>query len=80
MLEVNCSEPRILPWTQDIDDDGNGDGDVWTEWDIALRDFVIVGRDGVELARINLTYYNPDPTSACGEHYETIKNLILSFR
>ena len=76
----NCNGPRILPWTQDIDEDGNEEGDVWEEWDATIRDFVIVGRNGEELARINLTYNNPDPDSTCGENYETIKNLILSFR
>ena len=75
-----CGEPRILPWTQDIDENEDGQGDVWREWGVTLRDFVIVGRDGQELARINLTYNNPDPDSTCGENYETIKNLILSFR
>ena len=77
---TTCSEPRTLPWTQDIDEDGDGDGDVWEDWGITLRDLVIVDRDGVELTRINLTYNNPDPDSTCGENYETIKNLILSFR
>ena len=76
----NCDGPRILPWTQDIDEDGNGDGDVWESWNATIRDFVIVGRDGVELARVSLTYNNPDPDSTCGENYETLKNLILSFR
>ena len=77
---TTCSEARILPWTQDIDEDENGNGDVWNEWNVTLRDFVIVGRDGIELTRINLTANNPDPNSTCGENYETIKNLILSFR
>ncbi len=77
---TTCSEPRILPWTQDIDENDDGNGDVWNEWDVTLRDFIIVGRNGVELARINLTANNPDPNSTCGENYETIKNLILSFR
>ena len=76
----NCDGPRILPWTQDIDEDGNGDGDVWADWNATIRDFVIVGIYGTELARINLTYNNPDPDSTCGENYQTIKNLILSFR
>ena len=53
---------------------------MWNEWNVTLRDFVIVGRNGVVLARINLTANNPDPNSTCGENYETIKNLILSFR
>ena len=77
---TTCSEPRILPWTQDVDINEDEDGDVWTEWEIVLRDLVIVGRDGQKLARINLTYNNPDPNSTCGENYDTIKNLILSFR
>ena len=77
---TTCSEPRILPWTQDIDTNDDGDGDIWEDWGITLRDLVIVGRDGIELARINLTYNNPDPDSTCGENYDTIKNLILSFR
>ena len=68
---------QLLPL---LHDDGDGHGDVWTEWDIEVRYFIIVGRDGIELARINLTYNNPDPDSTCGENYETIKNLILSFR
>lgn len=76
----NCDGPIILPWTQDIDEDGDGDGEVWNQWNATIRDFVIVGRNGEELARINLTYNNPDPDSTCGENYETIKNLILSFR
>ena len=77
---TTCGEPRILPWTQDIDENEDDQGDVWREWGVTLRDFVIVGRDGQELARINLTYTNPDPESTCGENYETIKNLILRFR
>ena len=52
----------------------------WDQWNATIRDFVIVGRNGEELTRINLTYNNPDPDSTCGENYETIKNLILSFR
>ena len=76
----NCDGPIILPWTQDIDDDEDGDGEVWDQWNATIRDLVIVGRNGEELARINLTYNNPDPDSTCGENYETIKNLILSFR
>ncbi len=77
---TTCGEPRILHWTQDIDENEDDQGDVWREWGVTLRDFVIVGRDGQELARINLTYNNPDPDSTCGVNYETINNLILSVR
>ena len=54
--------------------------DVWGNWDITLRDLVIVNREGYEVARLNLTYANPDPNSTCGENYETIKQLIINAR
>ena len=87
--------PRILPWTQDYDDGINcinensslclpedEDGDVWDLWDASLRDFIILDRYGVEFARINLTYNNPDPTELgeCSGNYQKIKDLILAAR
>jgi len=54
--------------------------DVWGNWDITLRDLVIVNRQGYEVARLNLTYTNPDPNSTCGENYQTIKDLIIGAR
>ena len=54
--------------------------DVWTNWDITLRDLIIVNRTGNEVARLNLTYSNPDPNSTCGENYQTIKQLIIDAR
>ena len=54
--------------------------DVWGNWDITLRDLVIVNRQGYEVARLNLTYNNPDPNSTCGENYQTIKDLIIGAR
>ena len=54
--------------------------DVWGNWDITLRDLVIVNREGYEVTRLNLTYTNPDPNSTCGENYETIKQLIIDAR
>ena len=87
--------PRILPWAQDYDDGlncveendglcqgGDDTGDVWDLWDISLRDFVILDKYGVEFARVNLTYNNPDPTELgeCTENYQKIKDLILAAR
>ena len=69
------------------DDLGEGDGipdesygDVWENWDINLRDLVILDRQGNYRSRINLTGFNPDPTALgeCTDNYETIKQLILS--
>ena len=45
-----------------------------------VRDLVIVNRYGYEVARLNLTYANPDPESTCGENYQTIKDLIIDAR
>ena len=87
--------PRILPWSQDQDDGINcqdeneglcegGDeiSDVWDSWDILLRDFIILDRNGIEFARVNLTYNNPDPTELgeCSDNYQKIKDLILAAR
>ena len=87
--------PRILPWTQDNDDGINCDdeneglctgldesGDVWDLLDASLRDFIILDKHGVEFARINLTYNNPDPTDLgeCSGNYQKIKDLILAAR
>ena len=40
----NCDDVRILPWTQDLDQNGDYEGDVWQDWNATIRDFVIVGR------------------------------------
>ena len=89
----SCDSTRHLPWTQDYDDGFNctGDnvglceaddtlGDVWDMWDVTLRDFVILDRNGRYVTRINLTSTNPDPNSTCGENYETIKELLIAIR
>ena len=87
--------PRVLPWTQDYDDGINcmgpneglcyvhdEVGDVWDMWNATLRDFIIVDKHGVEFARINLTYNNPDPTELgeCTGNYQKIKDLIIAAR
>ena len=91
-----CAEgPRILSWSQDYDDGLNctaeninlcfsddENSDVWDLWNASLRDFIILDRNGIEFARINLTYNNPDPTELgeCSDNYQKIKNLILAAR
>ena len=56
------------------------DVDIWGNWDITLRDLVIVNKQGYEVSRLNLTGNNPDPNSTCGENYQTIKDLIIGAR
>ena len=89
------SGPRTLPWSQDQDDgyncqdlneglcESNDDvSDVWDMWNVTLRDFVILDRDGVEFARVNLTYNNPDPNELgeCSGNYQKIKDLLIAAR
>ena len=82
----NCDGIRVLPWVQDIDDDdGDGEpdvtyGDVWEDWEITLRDLIFLDREGNYITRLNLTSFNPDPTSLgeCTGNYDTIKDLIIS--
>ena len=89
------SGPRILPWVQDYDDGlncqglneelceaGDETGDVWDSWNALLRDFVILDRNGVEFARVNLTYNNPDPNELgeCSGNYQKILDLLLAAR
>ena len=72
-----------IPNTSDIgESDGYPDeayGDVWENWNISLRDLVIIDRNGFYITRINLTSYNPDPNALgeCTDNYQTIKQLIL---
>ena len=89
----NCDDVNIIPWTQDLDDGFNCSdqhydgclandeiGDVWDLWSANLRDLIILDKSGKFVSKINLTYNNPDPTSTCGENYNTIKNIILNAR
>lgn len=71
----SCNEIRYLPWVQETDETY-----VWSEWNITLRDFVILDRNGVEITRVNLTPYNPSPegTASCSGNYEAIKEIILN--
>ncbi len=68
-------EGRVLPWAQDYPEI-----DAWGLWDVTLRDLLILDRNGVLITRINLTGFNPDPNSTCGQNYDTIKNVILNAR
>lgn len=66
---------NVLPWVQDIPE-----FDVWHEWDVTLRDLVILDREGNYITRMNLTTYNPDPDLACPGNYEALWNLLTSLQ
>ena len=74
---INCQDEN-----EGLCEEGDEDGDVWDLWDIHLRDFIILDRQGNEFARVNLTYNNPDPDELgeCTDNYQKIKDLILAAR
>ena len=53
---------------------------VWGLWDTIIRDFFILDRQGRLVAKINLTYNNPDPSENCGNNYQIIKDLLIQSR
>ncbi len=52
----------------------------WGLWDVTIRDFFILNRQSELVAKINLTYNNPDPNENCGNNYQLIKNLLIQAR
>ena len=68
-------EGRILPWVQD-----NVEQRVWESWEVYIRDFFVLDRDGTVVDVVNLTALDPDPTVNEGENYRAIKKLLLTAR
>ena len=52
----------------------------WGLWDVLIRDFFILDRNGSLVAKINLTYNNPDQNENCGNNYDLIKELLIQSR
>ena len=67
----NMIENRVLPWVQD-----NESASVWNNWQVSLRDFVILNPDGEYYYKINLTEFN----LSIDANYENIKQLLLDAR
>ena len=67
----NMIENRVLPWVQD-----NKNASVWNNWQVSLRDFVILNPNGEYHDKINLTEVDPSVT----ENYENIKQLLIEAR
>jgi len=65
-------EGRTLPWAHD-----NSSQNVWTKWDVQLRDLYILNEEGILYDMINLTAYDPDPQINDGNNYNDLKQLIL---
>ena len=65
-------EGATLPWAHD-----NSDQDVWTKWDVRLRDLYILYKEGNLYRFVNLTNFDPNPQVNGGENYNSLKQLIL---
>ena len=65
-------EGKTLPWAHD-----NSGQDVWTKWDVRLRDLYILNEEGILYGMVNLTGYDPDPQVNDGINYNDLKQLIL---
>ena len=67
----NMIENRVLPWVQD-----NKNASVWNNWQVSLRDFIILNPNGEYYDKINLTEVDP----SVNENYENIKQLLVKAR
>ncbi len=71
----NMINGRILPWVQDTEE-----SNIWYDWDVTLRDLYILDRNGNFVTKINLTTYNPDPSTPCTTNYDALYDLLISIR
>ena len=67
----NMIENRVLPWVQD-----NKNASVWNNWQVSLRDFIILNPNGEYYDKINLTEVAP----SVNENYDNIKQLLIEAR
>ena len=58
-----------LPWLQD-----NVDEDVWDQWNVEIRDFIIFDKNGNYFSKINLTVIDP----SFNQNYNNIKTLLIN--
>ncbi len=67
------SEGRDTPWLQDVDVDGNGESDIWEQWDVAFRDVVILDANNEKVGTFNLTTHNlSDP-----QNYGALRQMLI---
>lgn len=79
-LLVNEDDCEDAGYTWHDHDDYCFEPNAWGLWDVIIRDFFILNRQGEFVAKINLTYNNPDPNDNCGNNYQLIKDLLIQTR
>ncbi len=64
---------RDIPWLQDVDDNEDGQSDVWTSWNVTFRDVVILDAENVKVGTFNLTKYDLQTP----ENYEALRQMFI---
>lgn len=70
----NITAGRNIPWLQDVDADGDGNSDVWDDWEIAYRDVAIVDEENELIDIFNLT--DNDITRVA--NYDSLKQTLTA--
>jgi hypothetical protein len=55
---ASATAGRVLPWLQDVDANSDGNSDVFTSWQVALRDVVILDGSNVKVGVYNLNSHD----------------------
>lgn len=68
-------EDKTLPLLQDIDDDADGESDVWVNmWDVEWRDVFILNQDNQRIGVVNLSEYNLADTA----NFQALQNILVA--
>jgi hypothetical protein len=62
-----------LPWLQDVDASGDGQSDVWANWQVVYRDVIILDAANVPVGRFNLT----DNDLQDFENYDALRRMFI---
>ena len=66
-----------IPWIQDVDDNGDGNSDAWTDWQVTYRDVVILDEQNVPTAVYNLTTNGLNIPANYAELFQLFVNIAL---
>jgi hypothetical protein len=62
-----------LPWLQDMDASGDGQSDVWVNWQVVYRDVILLDAANVPVGRFNLT----DQDLQSFENYDALRRMFI---
>jgi hypothetical protein len=62
-----------LPWLQDVDASGDGQSDVWANWQVVYRDVIILDAANVPVGRFNLTDHDLQDF----ENYDALRRMFI---